>query len=391
MFLLSFGLILFVGFFSGYLLNKIHIPGLVGMIIVGLIFGPYCLNVIDSSILNISSELRQIALVIILTRSGLNLDLYRLKKVGSSAIMMCFIPATFEIIGTMLASHFLLGLSWVEGLLMGSVLGAVSPAVVSPRMIKLIEDGIGSKNSIPELILAGSSVDDIYTIVLFYSFLGLAQNTAFEMKSMMAIPLSIVLGILLGIIVGLGLLLLIKRTNFQLPVNVLIILSISFLMVGLEYLLKPVLSISSLLGIVVIGVILSFKAKQKAKQISQGYNSLWMFFEVLLFVLVGASVDFSYALNNMGMALIVLVIALSFRGIGVLISVSWTKFSFKEKMFCFFSYLPKATVQASIGGIALSMGLESGSIILTIAVLAIIFTAPTGAFLIDYFGKKWLV
>lgn len=391
MFILSFGLILIVGFLVGFLLNKIKIPGLVGMIIVGLVFGPYCLNLIDSSILNISSELRQIALVIILTRSGLNLDIKSLKKVGRPAILMCFLPATFEIIGTMLASHFLLNLSWIEGLLLGSVLAAVSPAVVSPRMIKLIEEGYSKEHAVPELILAGSSVDDIYTIVLFYSFLGLVQNNTFDFLSIVLVPVSIILGIIFGIIVGSILLFIFKKIELPLPINILILIGTSFLMIGVEYLLKPYISISSLLGIMVIGMIFAFKLKNKAKELSKGYNSMWVFFEVILFVLVGASVDFSYALNNIWMSLLVLLIGLSFRTIGVIICVLHTKLTWKEKLFSIFAYLPKATVQASIGGIALSLGIPCGSIILTVSVLSIIIAAPIGAFLIDFFGKKLLI
>ena len=390
MFLLSFGLILLIGFLIGYLLNKIKVPGLVGMIIVGLVFGPYVLNIIDSRILDISSELRQIALIIILTRSGLNLDLKSLKKVGRPAILMCFLPATFEIIGVALLSHFILNLSWIEGLLLGSVLGAVSPAVVSPRMIKLIEEGYGESKAIPELVLAGSSVDDIDTIVLFYSFLGLNQTNNFDFVSILLVPVSIILGIIFGIIVGVILLFIFKKTKLPLAINILILLSVSFLMVGVEYLLKPIISISSLLGIMVIGMILAFKYKEKAKELSNGYNSLWVFFEVILFVLVGASVDFSYALNNFVPSLLVLLGGLIFRSIGVIICVLGTHLTIKEKLFIIFSYLPKATVQASIGGIALSMGLDSGAIILTVSVLAIIITAPTGAFLIDFTSKKFL-
>ena len=390
MFILSFGLILIVGFIAGFLLNKIRIPGLIGMIIVGLVFGPYCLNLIDSSILNISSELRQIALVIILTRSGLNLDLKSLKKVGRPAILMCFVPATFEIVGTMLASHFLLNLSWIEGLLLGSVLGAVSPAVVSPRMIKLIEEGYGKEHAVPELILAGSSVDDIYTIVVFYSFLGLVQTNTFNFTSIALVPVSIMLGIIFGIIVGIILLFIFKKTNLPLAVNILILIGTSFLMIGAENLLKPYISISSLLGIMVIGMILTFKLKDKAKELSKGYNSMWVFFEVILFVLVGASVDFSYALNNIWGSLLVLLIGLSFRTIGVIVCLLFTKLTRKERIFCIFAYLPKATVQASIGGIALSLEITCGAIVLTVSVLAIIVTAPIGAFLIDMLGKKLL-
>lgn len=390
MFVLSFGLILIVGFLAGYLLNKIKIPGLVGMIVVGLVFGPYCLGLIDQNILNISTELRQIALIIILTRSGLNLDIKSLLKNGLPAVLMCFVPATFEIVGTMLASHFLLKLSWIEGALLGACLAAVSPAVVSPRMIRLIEQGYGKEHAVPELVLAGSSVDDIYTIVLFYAFLGLVQNNNMDYMSVAMMPVSMVLGVLLGFIVGVPLAIMLKNNDFPLAISVLLLLCASFLMVGVETILKPYISISALLGVIVVGIIVSFKTKDKSAELSKGYNVLWMFFEVLLFVLVGATVNFSYALKNVGMALAVLAIGLTFRCVGVLVSVLFAKLNWKERLFCIIAYLPKATVQASIGGIALSLGLQAGEIILTVSVLSILITAPIGALLIDVFGKNLL-
>lgn len=385
--ILSLGLILICGFLAGFLLNKIKIPGLVGMICIGLLFGPFCLDIINSKILNISSELRQIALIIILTRSGLNLDFKSLKRIGRPAILMSFIPATFEIVGITIASFFFLHLSIFEGMLLGSVIAAVSPAVVSPRMIKLIDEGYSDE---PKLILAGSSVDDIYVIVLFYAFLGLVQNNTMDFLSIVLIPVSIILGILLGLLCAVVVVILFKYTNFTKAINIIILLGISFLMVGLENVLKPYVSISSLLGIMVMAMVILFKNKDKAKELSDGYNNIWKVFEILLFVLVGASVDFSALGSGTGWALLVLFIGLIFRSIGVFVSVSFTKFDFHEKLFIVMSYIPKATVQASIGGIALSMGLECGSIILTVAVLAILITAPIGALLIDNFSKKLL-
>ena len=390
MFILSIGLILVLGFLAGFLLNKIKIPGLFGMIIVGLIIGPYALNLIDPSILNISKELRQIALVIILTRSGLNLDINSLKKIGRPAILMCFIPATFEIIGVTIASYFILKLSIFEGMLLGSVLAAVSPAVVSPRMIKLIEDGYGKEKEIPKLILAGSSVDDIYVIVLFYSFLGLTQNNVFDPMVLLTIPTSIIFGIILGIIFGFIISFIFKKTNFKLAINILILLSTSFLMVGIEELLKKYISISSLLGIIVVGIIVLFKNKEKAKELNTGYNNLWLFFEIILFVLVGASVDIKYALSNSLQAILVLLIGLSFRTLGVLLSILGTNLNKKERLFVVIAYIAKATVQASIGGIALSYNLACGNIILTVSVLSILITAPIGAILIDRLAPKLL-
>lgn len=389
--ILSFGLILLVGFTVGWTLNKIHIPGLVGMIIVGLVFGPCCLNIIDTSILDISSELRQIALVIILTRSGLNLNLKKLLSVGLPALLMSFIPASFEMIGTMLGAHYLLNLSWIESLLLGAVLGAVSPAVVSPRMIKLIEDKRGKEHAIPEIILAGASVDDIYTITLFYAFLGIVQNDKTDFASIALVPVSIILGVVLGIICGIALLFLFRKVNIPLVAKVLILLSVSFLMVGLENVMKPWISISSLLGVMVTGMVLALKNKETAAELSNGYQSLWTFFEVLLFVLVGAAVDFRLITSTGWQAIVVLGIGLSFRAVGVIFCMLFSKATWKERFFTVFAYIPKATVQASIGGIALSLGLECGNIILLVSVLAIVFTAPIGAFLIDFLGNKWLI
>lgn len=388
--ILSLGLILILGFIIGWLLSKIKIPGLVGMIIVGLLIGPYCLGLIDEKILSISTELRQVSLVIILTRSGLNLDIDSLRKIGRPAILMSFIPATLEIIGTTLISQLLLEITIFESILLGTVLAAVSPAVVSPRMIKLIEERFGENHQVPKLILAGSSVDDIYVIVLFYTFLGLVGNNTFDFVSITMIPVTIILGVLLGIIVGLILSYILKKTNFKTAINILIIISSSFLMIGLENMLKDYISISSLLGIMVTGIVLLFRNKEKAKQLSDGYNNLWIFFEIILFVLVGATVDFSYAINNGLIAILILIIGLLFRTLGVLLCLIKTKLTFKERMFTILAYIPKATVQASIGGIALTLGLSCGSIILTVSVISILITAPIGAILIDNLSSKLL-
>lgn len=388
--ILSIGLILIFGFIIGYFLSKIKIPGLVGMIIIGLIIGPYCLGLIDDKILEISSELRQIALVIILTRSGLNLDIESLKKVGRPAILMSFIPATCEIIGVTLISTLLLKLNIFEAILLGTVLAAVSPAVVSPRMIKLIDERFSEEHQVPKIILAGSSVDDIYVIVLFYTFLELVDNNTFNIVNITLIPITIILGILLGVIVGLLLSYILKKTNFNNAINILIVLASSFLMIGLENILKKYISISSLLGVMVMGIVLLFKNKEKSKELSKCYNNLWIFFEIILFVLVGATVDFSYAINNCFIAIIILIVGIMFRMLGVLLCLIKTNLTLKERLFAVIAYIPKATVQASIGGIALSLKLPCGSIILTVSVISILLTAPIGAILIDNLSKKLL-
>ena len=389
MFYISLGLILLGGFIIGVILEKIHIPSFIGMIILGLLLGPTILNIIDPTILSVSSQLRQLALVIILTRSGLNLDLRGLKKVGRSAILMCFLPATFEILAVGISSHYLLNLSYIEGFLLGSVLAAVSPAVVSPRMIKLLEKGY-NHNNIPEIILAGSSADDTYTIVLFYAFLGILSNNNFNGLGVGLIPLTILSGILVGIIFGLILVYFYKRTNFSLVINILIFFTTSLILVGGEELLKKYFDISALLAVMIMGIIILYKLPNKAKELSKGYNNIWKFFEIILFVLVGAAVDFKYILDSGLIGLLVLLIGLIFRSIGVYLCLIKTKLNLKERMFCIFAYLPKATVQASIGGIALSNGLNCGNLILAIAVLAIVITAPLGGILIDFLGTKWL-
>lgn len=388
--LFSIGLILLLGFIIGSIFEKIRIPRLVGMIIVGIIVGRYVLNLLDEKILAISNELRQIALVIILTRAGLSLNLSDFKKIGRPAILMCFLPATFEIIGTTLFAPKLLGINVFEALLLGSVLGAVSPAIIVPRMIKLKEESYGTKNKIPDLLLVGSSADDVYVIVLFYSFLGLVKNNVVNFNTIALIPSSIVLGVLLGIIVGLTLSKLFKKINIETSYQILILLCASFLMIVLENAVKTYVSISSLLGIISVGMVLHSRNKDQSINIERGYHKLWNFFEIFLFVLVGASVNINYAYNIGAKIILLIIIALVFRTVGVLICLIKTGLSCKEKIFLVISYLPKATVQASIGGIALEIGLPVGGLILTSAVAAIFITAPLGALLIDTLYKTLL-
>lgn len=389
--LLSLGIILLSGFLVGLLFEKMKLPKIVGMIIIGIFLGPSLLNIIDDSIINISAMLRQIALVIILTRSGLSLNLKKLKEIGRPAILMCFVPATFEIVGVLILAPLLLGVSIVEALLIGSVLAAVSLAVVVPRMIKLKEEGYGENKSIPELIMAGSSADDIYVIVLFYAFLGLVDSGKLNALSFVNIPVSIILGILLGIGVGLLLSYIYKKINMNIIIKILLLISTSFLLIGLEEFVSDYISFSSLLGIITIGMVILLKNKEVAVDMEKGYHKLWTFFEILLFVLVGISVDINYAISAGFMPIVVLFSALVFRMAGVFVSLLFTNLKMKERLFSMISYLPKATVQASIGGIALAQGLAVGSLVLTIAVLSILITAPLGAILMDLSYKKLLV
>ncbi len=388
--LLSIALILLIGMFAGWLCSKLRLPGLLGMIITGIILGPYVLNLIDASILNISSELRKIALIIILTRAGLTLNINDLKKVGRPAIMMCFIPATFEVIGMVILAPMLLGVTVLEAAIMGAVVGAVSPAVIVPKMIKMIEEGYGVEKGIPQLILAGASVDDVYVIVLFSAFTSLASGTGVSVISFVNIPVSIILGIIVGLLVGLMLSYLFIKVHMRDTVKVIIFLSTAFILVSMENALNTPITFSALISVMFMGIALQKKKKEVAVRLSVKYNKMWVCAEIVLFVLVGATVDISYAASA-GIAAVILIFGvLIFRMAGVLLCMVRTKLNFKERLFCMFAYMPKATVQAAIGGIPLSMGLSCGNIVLTVAVLAIIITAPLGAFIIDLTYKKLL-
>ena len=388
---LSLFIIFFVGIIGGIVLEKIRIPKIIGYLILGILMSPSVFNIIDEGLLKISSYLRQIALVIILTRSGLSLDLKGLKEIGRPAILMCFLPALFEIVGIAIFGPILLGISILEALLLGSVLAAVSPAVVAPRMIKLIETNYGKNKRVPELILAGASCDDIFVIVLFYSFKNLVATNSFNALSIINIPISILSGIVLGILLGFSVSFVMKKFKINTIIQVIVLLALSFGSIALEEFVKPYFAISSLLGIIVMALIISLKNKNDAKKIQSSYNSLWQGFEILLFVLVGASINISYAISSTGLIIIgLVVISLLFRTIGVLISLIFTNYNLKERIFIIISYLPKATVQASIGGIALAEGLACGEVILTAAIIVILITAPLGAILMDNTYKKLL-
>ena len=388
--LTSIAVILLLGLLAGWLFSKIKLPSLLGMILVGIVISPYCLNMVDESILAISGDLRQIALVIILTRAGLSLNLTDLKKVGRPAVLMCFVPATIEMIGTVILAPILLNVSILEAAIIGSVIAAVSPAVVVPRMIKLIEEGYGKNKSIPQLILAGASVDDVYVIVVFTAFTTLASTGEISAASFLKIPISILLGIALGVFVGILLVWFFKKYHMRDSVKVLIILSISFLLLELQNRLDGIVSVSGLLAIMSMGITLNQKYNILAKRLSVKYNKLWLGAEVFLFVLVGIAVNMKYAVSA-GIVVIVLVVcALVFRMIGVAISLVKTELNKKERLFCAVAYTPKATVQAAIGTIPLSMGLACGDMVLTVAVISILLTAPFGAICVDNLYKKLL-
>ena len=388
--LYSFALIFLFGLLFGTLFNKLKLPSLIGMLLVGIIIGPYRLNLLDTSVLSISSQLRQVALIIILTRAGLSLDINDLKKVGRPAILMSFLPACFEIIGIVIIAPSILNVSIAEAALIGSVVAAVSPAIIVPRMIKIIESDYGKEKSIPQLILAGASVDDIFVIVLFTSFTSLVSSNSISTDIFLKIPISIVLGILLGILIGIILCYILKKVEIRDTVKVLIILSTSFLLVELENNFSNTVPISGLLAVMSMGVLINYKNKKLSTSMSSSYNKLWIAAEIILFVLVGAAVDIKYALNAGVVAIIIILFGLLFRVVCVFICLIKTGLNFKEKVFCMIAYTPKATVQAAIGAIPLSMGLSCGTKVLTIAVLSIIITAPIGAILIDNSYEKLL-
>ena len=388
--LTGIALILISGLFLGFLFNKLKLPKLLGMIIAGILLGPYALNLIDPSLLNISDDIRQIALVIIITRAGLSLDITDLRKIGRPAILMCFVPACIEIIGTIILGTSLLGLSILDSAIMGSVIAAVSPAVVVPRMIKIMEEGYGKSKSIPQLILAGASVDDVFVIVVFTMLTAFASTGKISAVSFLQIPISIILGVLLGIVVGFLLVLFFNKIHIRDSVKVLIILSISFLLLEAQSLLEDIVPMSALIAIMSMGITVNHKHHILSKRLSTKYNKLWIGAEIFLFVLVGVAVDLKYAFTLGVTAVVIVVSALIFRMFGVSLSLIKTKLNKKERLFCMLSYTPKATVQAAIGTIPLAMGLSCGSVVLTVAVVSILITAPFGAICIDKLYRKML-
>ena len=388
--LFSLTLIFLSGIVLGSIFNRLKLPQLLGMLLTGIILGPYLLNLLDPKILSISTDLRQIALIIILTRAGLNLDINDLKKVGRPAVLMCFVPATFEILGMIIFAPKFLGLGLLDSAILGTVIAAVSPAVIVPKMLKLMEEGYGADRSIPQMIMAGASVDDVFVIVLFTSFIGLASTGSFSMLNLIKIPTSIFFGISVGFLCAILLIYLFKKIHMRDSLKVIIILNISFLLVTFEHSLTDIIGFSGLLAIMSIGTGIQAKNTMLSKRMSIKYSKLWIAAEVMLFVLVGATVNIKYALRASIPAILLIITVLIFRMAGVFLCLVGTSLSYRERLFCMIAYCPKATVQAAIGSIPLSMGLPSGNIILTVAVLSILITAPLGAFAIDISYKKLL-
>ena len=388
--LLSLALIFLLGMILGSLFKKLKLPALLGMLLTGILLGPHFFNLLDSSILNISADLRQIALIIILTRAGLNLDIQDLKKVGRPAFFMCFIPATLEIIGMIILASYLFKLSFLDSAILGTVIAAVSPAVIVPKMLKLMEEGYGKKNSIPQLIMAGASVDDIFVIVLFTVFTGLATTGTLSLIQFIKIPTSIILGLLAGAILGKILALFFEKIHLRDSNKVIILLSIAFLLVTLEKSITGVIGFSGLLAIMAMGGTIKKFRKEVAIRLSNKFSKLWIASELILFVLVGASVNINYLSSTGILAIILILGVLIFRMFGVFISLLGTPLDRKERLFSMIAYCPKATVQAAIGSIPLAMGLPCGELILSIAVLSILTTAPLASFAIDLTYKKLL-
>ena len=395
--LTSLGLIFLLGLLMAAICQKIHLPRIIGMLLTGIILGPYVLNLLDVSILNISSELRQIALIIILLKAGLSLDLKDLKKVGRSAVMLSCVPATCELLAFVVFAPMILNISRMDAAVMGAVLAAVSPAVVVPRMVHLMEAGYGTEKSIPQMILAGASCDDIYVIVLFSTFVGMAQGGQVNALDFVNIPVSILTGVLFGTLVGwlLGQLfeLLYRKGSYvRNSMKVIIIMGLSFLLMALETLLKGMVAFSGLLAVVSMACALKIRAPREVTgRLSAKFGKLWLAAEVVLFVLVGAAVDIRYTMEAGPAAVAMILLALVFRSIGVaLCMLGTTDLNKKERLFCMIAYLPKATVQAAIGSVPLAMGLPCGKIVLSVAVLAILITAPLGALGMDATYQKLL-
>ena len=385
----SLALIILLGLVSSMILEKIKLPNIIGMLIVGIMLGPSMFNMLDESLLGISGDIKEIALIIILLKAGLSLDLTDLKKVGRPAVLLCFLPATFEILGFLFFGPKLLGLTLLESAILGAVMGAVSPAVIVPRMTFLLENGYGKKG-LPQMVIAGSSADDVYVIVIFTALLALAKGSKISIMSFLNIPISIILGILMGVLVGFIMVYLFKNYKLRNTYKVIILLSICFLFVSIEKSLEGKLAISGFLAIMAMGVTIFNKYPSLSKIFQVKFSKMWLISEIILFVLVGASVNISYAFKAGLSTIIIIFIALLFRMLGTYLCLLKTKFNNKERLFTCITQIPKATVQAAIGGVPLEMGLLCGNTVLTVAVLSIIITAPLGSILIDKTQYKLL-
>lgn len=388
--LLSLALIFLLGFMISGIFKKLHIPHLLGMLITGIILGPYVLNIIDGNLLNISGDLREIALIVILLRAGLSLDINDLKKVGRPAIMLCFIPASFEMLGAVILGPLLLGLSRVDSAIIGAMLAAASPAIIVPKMLWLMEEGYGVKKHIPQLIMAGASADDIYAIVMFTAFIGMSKGGSISPWTIASIPISIATGFLIGVGIGLVFTEVFKHIDIRDTIKILLLFGVSFLFVGCEDFISQYVPFSGLLAVMALGGTILNRREIIAKRISGKISKIWVGAELLLFVMLGAAVNIDY-LFKAGIGAVILILgALIFRSVGVFVSLIRSGLSFKEILYCDVAYFPKATVQAAVGAVPLAAGLACGNMVLTVAVLSILITAPLGALLMDVTVKKWL-
>jgi len=377
--LLSIGLIILVGLLFGWIVSKISLPRIIGMLLAGILLGPYVLNVLDSSVIDMSGDLRKIALIIIIAKAGLSLDITDLKRIGRPAIMLCFVPATFELIAFVLFAPSIMGVSLLQAAILGAVMGAVSPAVTVPRLTKMIDEGIGVKKGIPQMLIAGASADDIYVIVLFTTLVGLEAGGNMNAMSLLRIPEEILLGALAGGALGVILALYFKRVHIRDSLKVTIIMALSMIL----YWIEGIAPVSGLLAVMALGIVLNMRLPVLAKRLSAKFSKLWVAAEIFLFVLVGATVNVRYV-SKAGVGMVIMLfVGLLFREIGTLISVLGVGLNAKEILFCLISQLPKATVQAAIGGVPLAMGLSCGNVVLTMAVVSIVITAPLGAIGMD--------
>ena len=377
--LLSIGLIILVGILFGWIVSKISLPRIIGMLLAGILLGPYVLNVLDSSVIDMSGDLRKIALIIIIAKAGLSLDITDLKRIGRPAIMLCFVPATFELIAFVLFAPSIMGVSLLQAAILGAVMGAVSPAVTVPRLTKMIDEGIGVKKGIPQMLIAGASADDIYVIVLFTTLVGLEAGGNMNAMSLLRIPEEILLGALAGGALGVILALYFKRVHIRDSLKVTIIMALSMIL----YWIEGIAPVSGLLAVMALGIVLNMRLPVLAKRLSAKFSKLWVAAEIFLFVLVGATVNVRYV-SKAGVGMVIMLfVGLLFREIGTLISVLGVGLNAKEILFCLISQLPKATVQAAIGGVPLAMGLSCGNVVLTMAVVSIVITAPLGAIGMD--------
>ncbi len=388
--LASIGVIIISAVLLGRVCDLLRLPRLVAMLVIGVVFGPYVLDIISGELLAISQELRNIALVIILTRAGLSLSTGELKRVGMPAVLMSFLPATFEICGYVLFGSLILNISVVDSMLIGAVMAAVSPAVVVPRMIKIKEEGYGEAHGVSSVIMAASSVDDVYVIVLFSAFLALAGSGEFAFSTLATVPIAILIGIAVGVFCGYAFSQLFKKVHMRDSVKVLIMLSVFFILLSVQDVVENIVPFSALIAIVATGVIVATKQPERAARLASKFSKLWIFAEIMLFVLVGAIVDISYASANAGGVIAVIALAMCFRMLGAFLATLKSQLSTKERLFCMIAFTPKATVQAAIGGVALAQGLAIGNMALSFAVIGILLSAPIGAAAIDFSYKKLL-